>query len=122
MSGGQRHHTCGRGGEKTGPSPVDRRKPGSKHHILTDGNGIPIVAHTTAANQHDDLERPHVGQADLTDVVITANLCAYWNELGDDFDWTAVTAANRLKLGQDAIAAILKASEEEIQSIMKALS
>lgn len=46
---------CG-GGEKTGPSPVDRRKPGSKHHLLTDGQGIPIVAHTTAANQHDVTE------------------------------------------------------------------
>jgi transposase len=45
-----------RGGEKTGPSPVDRRKPGSKHHILTDGNGIPVVAHTSAANQHDVTE------------------------------------------------------------------
>ncbi len=56
LCGGQRHHPCGRGGEKTGPSPVDRRKPGSKHHILTDGNGIPIVAHTTAANHHDVTE------------------------------------------------------------------
>ncbi|MCH7602937.1 MAG: IS5 family transposase [Planctomycetes bacterium] len=37
----------------TGPNPVDRRKPGSKHHLLTDGGGIPIVAHTTAANAHD---------------------------------------------------------------------
>ena len=53
---GQRHHSCSRGGEKTGPSPVDRRKPGSKHHVLTEGNGIPIVAHTTAANQHDVTE------------------------------------------------------------------
>ena len=56
LCGGQRNHSCGRGGEKTGPSPVDRRKPGSKHHILTDGNGIPVVAHTTAANQHDVTE------------------------------------------------------------------
>ena len=56
LCGRQRHHSCGWGGEKTGPSPVDRRKPGSKHHILTDGNGIPVVAHTTAANQHDVTE------------------------------------------------------------------
>ena len=56
LRGGQCYHPCSRGGEKTGPSPVDRRKPGSKHHILTDGNGIPIVAHTTAANQHDVTE------------------------------------------------------------------
>ncbi len=75
-----------------------------------------------AANEHDNLERPHAGQADLTDVVITANLCAYWDQLGDDFDWPAVTAANRLNLNHDAIAGILKASEEEIQSIMQALS
>jgi transposase len=32
---------------------VDRRKPGSKHHLLTDGNGIPIVAKTSGANRHD---------------------------------------------------------------------
>ena len=76
----------------------------------------------TTANEHDNLERPRVGLADVTDVVITANLCAYWNELGDDFDWSAVTAAKRLTLDHDAIAEILKASEEEIQSIMKALS
>lgn len=50
---GQRHRPRGRGGEHTGPSPVDRRKPGSKHHLLTDANGIPIVARTTAANRHD---------------------------------------------------------------------
>ncbi len=29
---------------------------GSKHHLLTDGNGLPIVAHTTAANRHDVTE------------------------------------------------------------------
>jgi transposase len=28
------------GGAKTGPNPTDRRKLGSKHHMLTDGNGI----------------------------------------------------------------------------------
>ena len=32
---------------------MDRRKLGSKHHLLTDGNGIPIVAQITAANRHD---------------------------------------------------------------------
>ena len=37
----------------TGPSPKDRRKPSSKHHLLADGNGIPIAATTTAANVHD---------------------------------------------------------------------
>jgi transposase len=41
------------GGEKTGPSPVDRRKKGSKHHVLTDAQGIPLAATVTAANEHD---------------------------------------------------------------------
>jgi transposase len=40
-------------GEKTGPNPTDRRKAGSKHHVLTDANGIPVVARLTAANRHD---------------------------------------------------------------------
>ena len=53
---GQRFAPCSRGGDATGPSPVDRRKPGSKHHILTDGHGIPIVAKTTAANRNDVTE------------------------------------------------------------------
>src|SRR5215510_5696249 len=40
-------------GKKTGPNPTDRRKAGSKHHVLTDAHGIPIVATLTAANRHD---------------------------------------------------------------------
>src|SRR5271166_1569460 len=38
---------------RTGPSPVDRRKRGSKHQIITDAGGIPLVADTTAANVPD---------------------------------------------------------------------
>lgn len=41
------------GGEKTGPNPTDRRKPGSKHHVVTDGNGIPLNTTLTAANRND---------------------------------------------------------------------
>src|SRR5260370_179396 len=40
-------------GEKTGPNPTDRRKAGSKHHVLTDAHGIPLVARLTAANRPD---------------------------------------------------------------------
>jgi transposase len=39
--------------KKTGPNPTDRRKAGSKHHVLTDANGIPVVARLTSANRHD---------------------------------------------------------------------
>jgi transposase len=41
------------GGEDTGPNPTDRRKLGSKHHILTDAQGIPLAATVTAANVPD---------------------------------------------------------------------
>lgn len=41
------------GGEKTGPNPTDRGKPGSKHHILTDAQGIPLNVILTGANRHD---------------------------------------------------------------------
>jgi transposase len=43
-------------GKKTGPNPIDRRKAGSKHHILTDAQGIPLVARLTAANRNDITE------------------------------------------------------------------
>lgn len=92
---------------------------GIGHAILEAWDFSEDIANT--ANDHDDLERPHIGQPDVTDVVITANLCAYWDKLADDFDWPSVTAAQRLKLDHDAIQEILKASNEEIQSIMQAL-
>ncbi len=41
------------GGEKTGPNPTDRRKLGSKHHMVTDANGIPLAVILTGANRHD---------------------------------------------------------------------
>src|SRR3954470_9558648 len=41
------------GGEKSGPSPVDRRKKGSKHHIIVDAKGTPLAATVTAANVPD---------------------------------------------------------------------
>jgi transposase len=41
------------GGEKTGPNPTDRAKPGSKHHIITDGGGIPLATTLTGANTAD---------------------------------------------------------------------
>lgn len=41
------------GGEDTGPNPTDRRKLGSKHHVLTDAQGIPLNATVTAANVNE---------------------------------------------------------------------
>ncbi len=54
--------TCGRrlvvgascwGGRKTGQNPTDRSRPGSKHHILVDANGVPVCALLTGANRND---------------------------------------------------------------------
>jgi len=42
-----------RGGPKTGPNPVDRARPGSKHHVATDANGVPLSIILTGANRHD---------------------------------------------------------------------
>jgi len=41
------------GGEETGPNPTDRAKPGSKHHLITNGSGIPLAAILTGANTAD---------------------------------------------------------------------
>jgi transposase len=44
---------AGHGGEKTGKSPVDRSKLGSKHHLLVEGQGVPLSMSLTGANRHD---------------------------------------------------------------------
>jgi transposase len=38
---------------KSGPSPVDRARPGSKHHVLTDAAGIPLAVSLTGGNRND---------------------------------------------------------------------
>jgi transposase len=56
------------GGEKTGPSPVDRRKKGTKHTLLVSRQGVPLAIRTAGANASDHtqiiplvLDFPHVG-------------------------------------------------------------
>ncbi|WP_385625516.1 IS5 family transposase (plasmid) [Streptomyces sp. P8-A8] len=46
-------HSARKRGSDTGPSPVDRRKTGSKHHLICDGRGTPLKVITTAANVND---------------------------------------------------------------------
>jgi len=41
------------GGDGTGPSPVDRRKPGTKYTLLTDRHGVPLAVHAAGANASD---------------------------------------------------------------------
>ena len=40
-------------GALTGPSPVDRARKGSKHHLLTDGTGVPLGISLTGGHRND---------------------------------------------------------------------
>ena len=42
-----------KGGSATGPSPVDRARNGSKHHLLVDATGIPLAFSVTGGNRND---------------------------------------------------------------------
>lgn len=50
---GQLLGACHARGKKTGPNPTDRRKAGSKHHLISDARGIPLAATLTSANTND---------------------------------------------------------------------
>ncbi|MFE3527146.1 IS5 family transposase [Streptomyces sp. NPDC059161] len=41
------------GGDLVGPSPVDRARPGSKHHVIVDRCGTPLAVTLTGGNRHD---------------------------------------------------------------------
>src|SRR2546428_8346913 len=40
-------------GSATGPSPVDRARNGSKHHLLVDATGVPLAWTVTGGNRND---------------------------------------------------------------------
>ncbi|MFD3621645.1 IS5 family transposase [Streptomyces sp. NPDC058676] len=47
------HIRAMKGGPATGPSPVDRGKTGSKHHVIVEAHGIPLATITTSGNRND---------------------------------------------------------------------
>jgi len=49
----QRQHQGSERGDLTGPNPTDRAKLGTKRHVLTDGQGIPLAVTLSGANVHD---------------------------------------------------------------------
>ena len=55
VAGGRRLQPCAgeKGGSATGPSPVDRARNGSKHHLLVDATGIPLAWTLTGGNRND---------------------------------------------------------------------
>jgi putative transposase len=48
------------GCENTGPNPTDRAKKGTKRHLLTEGNGMPLALVVTGANRNDFKETKSV--------------------------------------------------------------
>src|SRR5437868_15012891 len=55
VAGGRGLKSCAgeKGGAATGPSPVDRARNGSKHHLLVDAAGIPLAWTVTGGNRND---------------------------------------------------------------------
>ncbi|WP_449657645.1 IS5 family transposase [Streptomyces doebereineriae] len=47
------HIRAMKSGRPTGPSPVDRGKTGSKHHVIVEAHGIPLATITTGGNRND---------------------------------------------------------------------
>ena len=39
--------------DQIGPSPVDRGRPGSKHHLICDAGGVPLAVLTTGGHRND---------------------------------------------------------------------
>jgi len=89
--------------------------------ILEDWNFSEEMA--AVADNHETLERIHFGAADLTDVVMIANLFSHQEHPYQlpNIDWEAVPAIKRLKLTAETTFEIMKESEEEMQSIIQAL-
>ena len=76
-----------------------------------------------AADEHESLERMHFGAADLTDVVMVANLFAHQQQPDQipDIDWEAIPAIKQLNLTAETACEIIKESRQEMQSIIQAL-
>src|SRR5213083_2450584 len=55
VAGGRGLESCAgeKGGSATGPSPVDRARSGSKHHLLVDATGIPLAWTLSGGNRND---------------------------------------------------------------------
>ncbi len=70
-----------RGGDLTGSNPTDRGKQGSKYHIATDGDGVPVACTVTAANVNDTLvfERLFLAAS-----AVMARICTVFADTGYD--------------------------------------
>ena len=86
--------------KKTGPSPVDRAKRGTKRSVLTDAKGIPLSIVVDGANRHDVklarptlekimVERPKTTRKNKQNLCLDAGYVGEEvQELGREFDFT----------------------------------
>ncbi len=80
-------------GKKTGKSPVDRGKLGSKKSVLCDGRGIPLAVAVHASNQHDSKTLDEVlGNVALGEIPRGSKI---FGDKGYD-DWTIIAAFDLL--------------------------
>ncbi|MBI0300382.1 transposase [Streptomyces sp. PRKS01-29] len=50
---GSFHVRAARRGGRSGPSPADRAQPGSKNHVITDAQGVPLAVSLAGGNRND---------------------------------------------------------------------
>jgi HD-like signal output (HDOD) protein len=76
-----------------------------------------------AVHLHEDLEYSHEGEADLTDVLVTANLLISYREHPQSIELNlqGVTAASRMRLDVEAYKRLLVESASEIEALRAAL-
>ena len=78
-----------------------------------------------ACDEHEVLDREHLGPPDLADVVLVANLHAKLQRRDSDDpgpDWEGIAAFKRLKLTPEMSVDVLRESSKEIASMAEALS
>lgn len=77
----------------------------------------------TAVHLHEDLEYSHEGEADLTDVLVIANLLISYREHPQSIELNlqGVTAASRMQLDVEAYKRLLVESASEIEALRAAL-
>lgn len=76
-----------------------------------------------AVHLHEDLEYTHEGEADLTDVLVTANLLVSYREHPQSIELNlqGVTAASRMHLDVEAYKRLLEESASELEALRAAL-
>ena len=91
------------------------------HSILDAWNFSEEVA--VSANDHESMDRDHVGRADMTDVVLVANLFSHYQgiEQLSQINWEQIPALRRLNLTAESAFEVIQDSQEEMQSIINAL-